>query len=104
MEHVARLRDACVGCTPSDALVAEIEDTLTTGYAWALIADACFMRIEERLREAVADASGLAAVKLRALGGEHARLQEDLTTLRQALAGLRSDRDRVRAGVLGRST
>ena len=103
MERVARLRDASTTSTPSDALVAEIEDGLTTGYAWALTADGCFMRIEARLRAAVADASGLAAVRLRALGGEHARLREDLSTLRQALAGLRSDRDRVRARLPARS-
>ena len=103
MERVTGLRDASATSTPSDALVAEIEDALTTGYAWALSADGCFMRVEERLREAVTGASGLAAVKLRALGGEHARLREDLSTLRQALAGLRSDRDRVRARLPARS-
>ena len=103
MERVARLRDVSATRTPSDALVAEIEDALTTGYAWALTAEGCFMRVEERLREAIADASGLHAVELRALAAEHARLREDLTALRQALAGLRSDRDRVRARLPARS-
>jgi hypothetical protein len=100
---VTRQRDASATTTPSDALVAEIDDALTTGYACALAADGCLMRLEERLREAVADASGPGAGRLRALGDEHARLREDLTTLRQALAGLRSDRDRVLARLPARS-
>ena len=100
IESVARLRDASATSAPSEALVAEMEAALTTGYAWALAADGCSMRIEERLHEAVTDPSGHAAAEL---GGKHARLREDLMTPRQALAGLRSDRDRVRMRLPARS-
>lgn len=103
IERVARLRITSAGRAPSGALVAAIEDVLTAGYASALAADGCCMRIEQRLQELLIDASAAAEGELPELGSEHARLREDLSTLRQALAELRSDRDRLHADLLATS-
>jgi hypothetical protein len=96
--RVAGLREASASSTATEALVAQIEDRLTEGYAWALAGDAWSMRIEQRLREPGSDT--LVVVDdgdHRALAREHACFCRDLVALRRELAALRRERDRLRA-------
>jgi ABC-type phosphate transport system auxiliary subunit len=82
----------------TEALVAQIDDRLTEGYAWALTGDALAMRTERRLRQLRSDP--LVAVDdrgLHALASEHARLRGDLVAMRRELSALRRERDRLRA-------
>jgi len=98
IDRAAGLRAVSANRTPTEALLARIEDALTEGYAWALAGDAWSMRAEQRLHELVSDT--LVAVDdrdLRALAREHARLRRYLMALRRELAQLRSDCDRLRA-------
>ena len=81
-----------------DALLAQIEDMLTEGYAHALDGDAWSMRSEERLHELISDAgSVIRGRELRQLAAEHARFQREIVALRRELAELRHDRDRMQA-------
>jgi len=96
--RAAGLREVSASRTPTEALLARIEDALTEGYAWALTGDAWSMRAEQRLHELVSD--GVVPVDerdLRALTRGHARLRQDLITLRHELAQLRRECDRLRA-------
>ena len=98
IERVAALRADVRGRTPGDALLAEIEDTLTEGYAHALSGDAWSMRSEQRLHDLIYSESPVRGRELRALANEHARFQRDVLALRRELAELRHDRDRLQAG------
>ena len=81
-----------------EALLAQIEDLLTEGYAYALDGDAWSMRSEERLHELINDTDSIVRGReLRQLASEHARFQREVVALRRELAELRHDRDRVRA-------
>jgi hypothetical protein len=96
---VAELREMWASHTPTEALLAQIDDALTEGYAWALTGDGWSMRTEQRLHELVSDTTvSFADGDLRGLAREHARFRRDLIGLRGELAALRRDRDRLRAG------
>lgn len=96
-ERVIALRHRVRRPATSDALFAEIEDTLTEGYAHALSGDAWSMRSEQRLHELISDVeSPVRGKEIRALANEHAAVQRDVIALRRELAELRQDRDRLR--------
>jgi ABC-type phosphate transport system auxiliary subunit len=96
--QVAGLREVSASTTATEALLAQIEDRLTEGYAWALTGDAWSMRIEQRLHELGSDTCVVFDDRgLHALAREHARLRRDLIALRRELAALRRERDRLRA-------
>jgi hypothetical protein len=102
--QVAALREVSASRPPSEALVAQMEDGLTEGYAWALTGDAWSMRTEQRLHELGSDTVAAVVVGvLRALTREHARFRRDLNALRRELAALRRERDRLRADWLASS-
>lgn len=105
IERVAALRREVRGRMSGDALLAEIEDTLTEGYAQALSGDAWSMRSEQRLHDLISDPeSPLRGREIRTLATEHARFQNDVIALRRELAELRDDRDRLQAGAGSRAT
>lgn len=86
-----------------EALLAQIEDLLTEGYAHALDGDAWSLRSEERLHELISDTDLVVRGReLRQLASEHARFQREVVALRRELAELRHHRDRVQA--LARAT
>jgi ABC-type phosphate transport system auxiliary subunit len=90
--------DASPDLATTEALLAQIDDRLTEGCAWALSGDALAMRTERRLRQLRSDP--LVAVDdrgLHTLAREHARLRRDLVVVRRELAALRRERDRLRA-------
>ena len=96
--HVAALREVSAGSTATETLLAQIEDRLTEGYAWALNADAWSMRTEQRLHELGNDT--LVVVDdcdYRGLAHEHVLFRRELSALRRELAALRRERDRLRA-------
>jgi hypothetical protein len=98
IERVAALHERANGGVPDRRLLAEIEDTLTEGYAHALAGDAWSMHSEQRLHELISDIEApVRGRQLRTLAGEHARFQQDVMALRRALADLRHDRDRLAA-------
>lgn len=103
IERVAALR-AQVRARSGGALLAEIEDTLTEGYAHALSGDAWSMRSEQRLHDLIHSESPVRGRELRALAYEHARFQGDVIALRRELAELRHDRDRLQAGTRKHAT
>ena len=105
IERVAALRVQARGRTAPDALLAEIENTLTEGYAHALSGDAWSTRSEQRLHDLISNSdSPVRGRELRALATEHARFQNDVIALRRELAELRNDRDRLKARVRSRAT
>ena len=98
IERVTALRQRAqrVGRGADGALLAEIDDTLTEGYAHALTGDAWSMHCEKRLHELISAASAVTRGReLRALAGEHAGFQREIMALRRELAELRRDRDRL---------
>lgn len=98
-ERVVRARQAAAGSATSSALLAELDDVLTEGYAWALDGDAWSNREEQRLHEVISDASRpVRGAELRARTTRHVRFQRDLIALRRALGDLRHERDRLRSG------
>lgn len=100
IERVAALRaqPAVRAGGADDALLAQIEDMLTEGYAHALDGDAWSMRSEERLHELISDSESVVRGReLRQLAAEHARFQREVVALRRELAELRHDRDRMQA-------
>ena len=104
IERVRLLRDAVAGRTASVALLAEIDEVLTEGYARALNGDAWSTRTEERLHELINDPSEpVRARELRAVATDHAGFQRDLIELRERLAELWSERDRLRPRTAARS-
>lgn len=99
IERVAALLAQVGGRTPGEALLAEIEDTLTEGCAHALSGDAWSMRSEQRLHDLIGEErSAVRGRELRTLATEHARFQRDVIALRRELAELRVECDRLRAG------
>jgi hypothetical protein len=84
-----------MGANPPDGLLAQIDEALTAGYAWALSGDAWSIATEERLHELMRDPASIG--ELGALPGDHARFQQDLIALRRALSELWRERDRLRA-------
>ena len=95
--HVAQLREVSENSTATEALLVQIEDRLTEGYAWALTGDAWSMRTEERLHELRSDTLVVDDHDHRALARGHIRFRRDLTALRRELAALLRERDRLRA-------
>jgi ABC-type phosphate transport system auxiliary subunit len=81
----------------TEALLAQIDDRLTEGYAWALSGDAWSMRTEQLLHELDGDTLAVDDRGLRLLAREHVRFRRDLIALRRELAALRRERDRLRA-------
>jgi hypothetical protein len=72
--RAAEMRAVSANRTPTEALLARIEDALIEGYAWALTGDAWSMRAEQRLHELVSDTLVPAGDRdLRALTRERAR-------------------------------
>jgi hypothetical protein len=105
IDRVTRLCDGLAGRSPSSALMAEIDDVLTEGYARALNGDSWSTRTEERLHELISNpAAPVRARHLRAVATDHAAFQRELIELRRRLAELRAARDRLRAGVAMRSS
>jgi hypothetical protein len=99
IERVAALRAKLARRTPSEALLDEIEDVLTEGYARALNGDAWSTRTEQRLHELISDAgTPVRGGHLRAVANDHAGFQRDLIELRRELTELWHERDRLRAG------
>lgn len=96
-DQITALRGLAASSAPTQALLAQIEDSLAAGYACALTGDAWSMRTEQRLHALAGAAVPAAAHDLRVLACEHARLRRDLIALRGGLAQLRSDGDRLRA-------
>lgn len=100
-ERVARLRDLAASRTMRGALLAEIADALSEGYASALEGDAWTIGAERRARELIDDADTVAAGRaLRALATECTGFQRELATLRRELAELHRRHDRLRPDVL----
>lgn len=98
IKRVAALREQVHTSAPGETLLAEIEDTLSEGYAHALTGDAWSMRSEQRLHELINDSrSALRGRDLRHLANQHAAFERDVIALRRALAELRQDRDRLQA-------
>lgn len=95
IEKVIGLREEAARGVPCDALLAQIEDGLSEGYAEALAADAWSLRVEEQLHGLIGDTVAPGRFRLRALALEHVRFQRELISLRSELAGLRRDRDRL---------
>ena len=103
IERVARLRGAR-GSPPSVALLAEIDEVLTAGYARALNGDAWSTRTEERLHELIYDDTApVRGRELRAIATDHAGFQRDLVELRAKLAELWNERNRLRAALGARA-
>ena len=98
IERVSRLHDETCAASPDTPLLDQIEDALSTGYVQALQGDAWSLELEQRL-QAIIDDPGhpVRGREVRALSAEHGALQRELIALRRALAGLRADRDRLRA-------
>jgi hypothetical protein len=97
--QVAGLREVWASrSTPTEELLAQIDDALSEGYAWALTSDGRSMRTEQRLHELVSNTLvSVADGHLRALAREDTRFSHDLVALRRELAALRRERDRLRA-------
>ena len=104
-ERVMRLREDLARRPRSRALLEEIEDVLTEGYARALTGDAWSTRTEQRLHELINDVDApLHGRDLRAIATDHAGFQRDLIELRRELTELWHARDRLRAGSRSLST
>jgi hypothetical protein len=69
---------------------AEVEHTLTNGYACALALEGERLRIEDRLRRAYRDELGEASGELRRLSGLLAHADRELAALRSLLSSLRA--------------
>ncbi|MEY2513473.1 MAG: hypothetical protein QOJ89_831 [bacterium] len=97
--QVTATRDRVAGLPFRDVAIAQIEDVLGMGYAQALAADAWLMRAEHRLHELIDDASPAGyGRELRRLAGERIAVREGVCALRDELARLRGEHDRVRSG------
>ena len=104
IDRVVALREHVRDRAPDAALLVEVEDTLSEGYAHALAGDAWSTRSEQRLHELINDAqSPVRGRDVRSLAAEHGRLQREVVALRRELAELRHERDRLRAGSHARS-
>ncbi len=96
--QVAQLREVSEASSATETLLAQIEDRLTEGYAWALTGDAWSMRTEQRLHELRSDTLVIGDDRdRRGLAHEHIRFRRDLAALRRELAALRRELDRLRA-------
>ncbi len=95
--RVAELREVSEASSATEALLAQIEDRLTEGYAWALSGDAWSMQTEERLHELRSDKLVVDDHDHRALARGHIRFRRDLSALRRELSALRREHDRLRA-------
>jgi hypothetical protein len=93
-DRVTSLRAESAGDAATDELLADIEDALMEGYAWALSGDAWSLATEERLHELMTDPDS--GGELGELAADHARFQRQLIGLRRALSELWRDRDRLR--------
>jgi uncharacterized small protein (DUF1192 family) len=97
--RVAATRDRVADLPIRDVAIAQIEDALGMGYAQALAADAWLMRAEHRLHELIDDASPAGnGHELRTLASERIAVRERVAALRDELARLRGEHDRVRSG------
>ena len=99
LERIRALADMPANGASPGAL-AEIEHTLTDGYARALALEAERWRIERRLAEVAATLARRADAKTTELSSLARRLadtDEELTRLRTMLASLRERRDEARA-------
>jgi len=96
--HVAALREVSASSTATEALLAQIEDRLTDGYAWALNGDAWSMRFEQRLYELGSKPLvGVDDCDYRTLAPAYLRFRRELAALRRELGALRRERDRLLA-------
>lgn len=78
-----------------DALLAEIEDALSGGYAEALAGDAWAERARRTLLRPVDEAPTRKSRELREMSAQHVRFQRDLDALRCELGALKDARDRL---------
>lgn len=85
----------------AEPTLADLEETLTQGYAEALALEAERLRIERRLGEIARNSAGDEVAELRLLGSRLTRADGELVRLRTMLSALR-DRARVlRAAATG---
>jgi hypothetical protein len=104
-DRLAGLREQVAHPGAGPALLAQVEDALTEGYACALSADDWTARAERRLHDLLTDTDvPVRARDLRELTTQHTRLQRELVALRRELAALWHDRDRLRTGARAAST
>jgi hypothetical protein len=68
------------------AVMAEMNDLLSEGYARALLAEARLIALEERLTDRIADLSAGRVEEVRLLAGEHRAAERAVTRLRARLA------------------
>ena len=92
--RVAGLHAASVDDSSAEGLLAEINDALTEGYAWALHGDAWSIATEERLYDLMTEPGS--SGELGSLAADHAVFQRQLMELRRSLSELWRDRDRLR--------
>lgn len=98
-ERVAAVRARLACLPPLDLHVQEIDDALCEGYAQALAGDAWLTRTERRLHELIDDPSlAVAGSELRALAGERGVLERSVIALREELAALRHEHERLGTG------
>jgi hypothetical protein len=88
---VQQIEDLLADAEPS---LADVEETLTQGYATALAIDAERLRIERRLGEVARNATADQAAEIRQLGTQLTSADGELHRLRTVLVTLR-DRARV---------
>ena len=99
LERVMRLREELAARRPTPALLAEIEDVLTEGYAHALDGDAWSTRTEERLLNSFRGSNTrVCARDQQAVMAERSGVQRELVELRRELTELWRERDRLRSG------
>jgi hypothetical protein len=100
IEEIQRLLDAPEGT--EEPTRAQLEDTLTDGYARALALEAECRRIERRIGELAAEvgrgANGAQAAELADLTERMSSTENELTSLRSLLATLRTHASDLRAG------
>ncbi|MGH2839854.1 MAG: hypothetical protein ACRDKY_03395 [Solirubrobacteraceae bacterium] len=105
IERITRLREESTRSSRREALLEDIEDALSEGYARALTGDAWSEQTEHRLHELLTDIDVPARGRtLRMLAREHTGFQAELIALRRELAELQRDRDRLRAGSAAHSS
>ena len=101
LRRIHELADRQVEAPPKP-LLAEMENTLTDGYARALALEAESTRIQKRIAELAADIeTGDQALEIRKLAGRLTEARGDLDDLRASLHVLRRRADSLRSEANG---
>jgi hypothetical protein len=94
--RIARARNGMPRAMAPTALLVEIDDLLTEGYAWALAGDAWSLDAEQQLHELISNRElPIRGRAIRELTRDHAAFEGELIALRRELALLRRDRGRL---------